>query len=39
MAGGLARPVPRHLPGLLLVIWDRSKTHRRCLVEEFVAGE
>src|SRR5436309_6352094 len=28
----------RHLPGRLLVIWDRSKTHRSHLVGEFVAG-
>jgi hypothetical protein len=27
----------RHLPGRLLVIWDRSKTHRSHLVAEFVA--
>jgi hypothetical protein len=26
----------RHLPGRLLVIWDRSKTHRCHLVGEFV---
>jgi len=29
----------RHLPGRLLVIWDRSKTHRSDLVGEFVAGQ
>jgi hypothetical protein len=29
----------RHLPGRLLVIWDRSKTHRSHLVGEFVAGQ
>ena len=29
----------RHLPGRLLVIWDRSKTHRSRLVGEFVAGQ
>jgi transposase len=29
----------RHLPGRLLVIWDRSKTHRSHLVAEFVAGQ
>ena len=29
----------RHLPGRLLVIWDRSKIHRGHLVGEFVAGQ
>src|SRR5258708_39988281 len=29
----------RQLPGRLLVIWDRSKTHRSRLVGEFVAGQ
>ena len=29
----------RHLPGRLLVIWDRSKTHRSQLVGEFVADQ
>jgi transposase len=29
----------RHLPGRLLVIWDRSKTHRSHLVAEFVADQ
>ena len=29
----------RHLPGRLLIIWDRSKTHRSRLVGEFVAGQ
>jgi DDE superfamily endonuclease len=29
----------RHLPGRLLVSWDRSKTHRSHLVGEFVAGQ
>jgi len=29
----------RHLPGRLLVVWDRSKTHRSRLVGEFVAGQ
>ena len=29
----------RHLPGRLLVIWDRSQTHRSRLVGEFVAGQ
>jgi transposase len=29
----------RHLPGRLLVIWDRSNTHRSHLVGEFVAGQ
>ena len=26
----------RHLPGKLLVVWDRSQTHRGRLVREFV---
>ena len=29
----------RHLPGRLLVIWDRSNTHRSRLVREFVARQ
>ena len=29
----------RQLPGRLLAIWDRSKTHRSRLVGEFVAGQ
>jgi hypothetical protein len=29
----------RHWPGRLLVIWDRSKTHRSHLVAEFVADQ
>ena len=29
----------RHLPGRLLVIWDRSKTHRSHLVAKFVADQ
>ncbi len=29
----------RHLPGRLLVIWDRSQTHRSRLVREFVARQ
>ena len=29
----------RHLPGRLLVFWDRSRTHRSHLVGEFVAGQ
>ena len=29
----------RHLPGKLLVVWDRSQTHRGRLVREFVARQ
>jgi transposase len=29
----------RHLPGKLLVVWDRSQTHRGGLVREFVARQ
>ena len=29
----------RHLPGKLLIVWDRSKTHRSRLAAEFVAAQ